>query len=291
MLVQFLANGIIAGSIYAVVALGFSLIYGTTRFFHFAHGAIFTIGAYLAYTFKELLGLPLSTAAIIAIILSAVLGISLELGIYRPLRGRRASNLILLIASLGAFIALQNLISLIFGDNPRSIRGGIVQEGLPILGARITPSQLMIIGVGALMIFVTAAIVKWTKLGKALRAVASDPELALVAGINSNSVILYAFAIGSALAAAAAILVSLDSDMTPTMGMDVLLMGVVAVIVGGAGSILGSALGGLLLGLAQHLGAWPVGSQWQLAIAFAILVGFLLLRPQGIFGRLKEMRV
>lgn len=285
MLHQLVLNGLIAGSVYALIALGFGLIYGTTRFFHFAHGAIYTCGAYFTYLFAAWLGLPLAVSIALAILCTSFLGVLIELGIYRPLRRHDATSLVLLLASLGIFIVLQNVISLVFGDDTKMLRGGLVQEGLEILGARITPIQLTIIAVSAALFIVSSLILKYTKIGKAVRAVANDPELAQVSGIESDRVILFTFAVGSGLAAVAAILISFDVDMNPTMGFNALLMGVVAVIIGGVGSLPGAALGGLLLGLAQHLGVWPIGSQWQDAIAFVILLIFLLFRPSGFFGR------
>jgi branched-chain amino acid transport system permease protein len=186
---------------------------------------------------------------------------------------------------LGVYIVLQNVISLLFGDDTKSIRTWPVREGWNIFGARITPVQVIIIASAVVLFLAVIIFLKWTKIGKAMRAVASDPDLALISGINVNNVILFTFAIGSALAGIAGILVSLDVDMTPTMGMHALLMGVVAVIIGGRNSIVGVALGALLLGMAQHLGTWWISSKWQDAIAFVILLIFLLFRPQGFFGK------
>jgi len=284
MLPQLLINGIIAASTYALLALGFGLIYSSTRFFHFAHGAIYTTAAYLAYT-CWLLGLSLYVAIPLAVIGTAMLGALIDVGIYRPLRKKNASSLILLLASLGLFTIIQNLISLIFGTDTKTIRSGAVTEGLPIFGARITPIQIAIIIVSALLILLCWVLMKKTKIGKAMRAVANDPELAQVVGIESDRVILFTFALGSALAAVAAILISLDTDMTPMMGFYALLMGVVAVIAGGVGSIPGAALGGLLVGMAQHLGVWKIPTQWQDTIVFLILIFFLLFRPQGFLGK------
>jgi len=221
----------------------------------------------------------------LAVGMTAMLGVGLEVGIYRPLRRRGATGLVLLLASLGLYAVLQNLISLLFGDETKSLRTGEVAEGIALFGARITPIQLWTIFAFIASFASVWAILKFTKFGKSLRAVASDPELALVHGVDSDCVVLGAFALGSGLAGLAAILVALDVDMTPTMGLNALMMGIVAMIVGGIGSVPGTMLGGLLLGLAQHLGVWKIGSEWQDAIAFAILLLFLLLRPQGFFGR------
>lgn len=282
---QLIINGIISGSIYILIAIGFMVIYGTVRFFHFAHGIVFTAGAYLTYLFKVGLGWPLFFSIPVAIGLSAVLGSLIEFAVYRPLRHKEASPLILLLASLGIYIVLQNILSLVFGDDTKAIRYGMVEEGIHFVGARITPIQITIIAVSLLLLVSCFLFLKYTKIGRSMRAVANDPELSSMSGIDTDRVILFAFVLGSALAGIAGILVALDVDMTPTMGMRALLMGVVAVIIGGVGSIPGVALGALLLGMAQHLGVWKISSQWQDAIAFVILLIFLLFRPQGFLGR------
>jgi len=285
MLSQLLVNGLIAGSVYALVAIGFGLIFATTRFFHFAHGAIYTAGAYLTYLFTVVLSFPFFIALILAISLTAFLGGLIEIGIYRPLRQKKVSRMVLLLVSLGLFVVIQNSISLLFGDDTKSIRSGIVTEGLLAFGARITPIQVVIILVSLVLCLLTWAALRFTNIGGKVRAVANDPELAKIVGVHSDRTILLTFIVGSAMAAVAAILAALDTDMTPTMGFNALLMGVVAVIVGGIGSVPGAVLGGLLIGFAQHLGVWRLPTQWQDAIVFAILILFLLLRPQGILGK------
>lgn len=285
MINQLILNGIIAGSVYTLVAVGFALIYRTVRFFHFAHGVIFTAGAYFTYLLKAWLDWPVIVAAPVSIGLCAMLGVFIETSIYRPLRHKGSSSLILLLASLGIYIVLQNIISMAFGDDTKTIRSGIVKEGINILGARITPVQITIIIVSLLLLVSCFIFLKYMKIGHSMRAVANDSELARVAGIESDKVILMTFALGSALAGIAGILVALDVDMTPTMGMNALMMGVVALIIGGVGSIPGIALGALLLGMAQQFGVWKIGTQWQDAIAFVVLLIFLLFRPQGFLGK------
>ncbi len=282
---QLLINALIASSIYILVAVSFSLIYQTTRFFHFAHAVVFTSGAYFTYMFYKLFHLPLFLAIPVAVAIAALLGCCMEILIYKPLRRNHASPMVLLLASLGLYIVLQNTISMVFGDDTKSIRSGVVREGLPVLGARITPIQIIIIVISVILIIAVALWLKKSKTGKSMRAVANDAELAKISGIDADMIVLRTFAVGSALAGVAGILVALDVDMTPTMGMNALMMGVVAVIIGGVGSIPGVALGALLLGFAQHLGVWKISSQWQDAIAFIILFVFLLFRPQGFLGR------
>ena len=317
---QLAINSLIAASVYALIALSFSLIYSTTRFFHFAHGAVYVAGAYSAYVvvdalrrvasvaaevgrvpsgYAGLVGmdggvtlLGMAVAGLVAMIVATVLGGLMELGVYRPLRRRLATPVVLLIASLGMYIVLQNVISAVFGDDTKTIRTWPVREGLNILGARITPVQIIIIGTTVVLFVATILILKYTKAGTAMRALAANPELARVVGMDTDRVILYTFLVGSALCGAAGVLISLDIDMTPTMGLNALLMGVVAAIVGGIGSLPGAALGALLLALAQNFGVWKIPSQWQDAIAFAILLVFLVFRPAGMFGvRVRKVRI
>ncbi len=285
MIWQLILNGVVAASAHALLGLGFGLIFWVTRFFHFAHGIVFVAGAYLAFLFRVWLGLPLFVAFVFSTGLCVILGCCMDLSVYRPLRRKRASSLILLLASLGIYIVLQNLVSIVFGDDTKSIRSGAVEEGLNILGARITPIQVLTVCLSLASMAAVFALLRRTKIGSAMRAVACDSELACVSGIESNRVALWTFAVGSGIAGMAGILIALDMDMTPTMGLIPLMMGVVAVIIGGQGSIPGLALGALFVGLAQHLGIWRISSQWQDAIAFVILLAFLFFRPQGFLGK------
>lgn len=282
---QVIINTLISASVYALLALSFSLIFSTARFFHFAHGIIFTAGAYFCFLYKACLALPLSFSIVFAVVSSVVLGCIVDVSIYRPLRRIVASPLIFLLASFGVYIILQNVISMFFGDDTKTIRAGVVVEGVSIFGARITPIQIITICVSITLILAVVFALKTMKMGIAMRAVANDPELASISGIRSDKVILWAFAIGSALASITGILVAFDVDMTPSMGMNALMMGIVVIFIGGIGSITGIVLGALLLSMVQNLGVWWIASQWQDAIAFAILFAFLLLRPQGFLGR------
>ncbi len=239
----------------------------------------------MVFFLYRILYLPLYYSIPLAIVLTLFIAILVELGPYRYLRFNTASPLVLLLASIGIYIILQNIISLIYGDETKSIRDGMVTEGSDILGARITPIQLVTIVVGVSLVILCLICMRFTRIGIYMRAVAANPELAFVTGIDTDKVILIAFAIGSALAGIAGILISFDTDMTPTMGMNALMMGVVAVIIGGVGSIPGAALGAFLLAFAQNFGVWKISSQWQDAIAFIVLLLFLLLRPQGFFGK------
>jgi len=281
---QLFFNGIIAGQIYILVALGFTVIYRTVKFFHFTHGVVYAAGAYLAYTFFILLKINPLLCFILSIILAAFLGIVIDRFVYFPLRKRKTSNLVFLLASFGVFIFLQNLLQLIFGAQILTLRTGPVKEGHYFLGAVFTDIQILIIVSSLVLFFLCWLFIQKTKIGKAIRAVSDDPIGARVVGINSEKIIMIAFAIGSALAGAAGILVSLETNIEPTMGMNAILKGIIASIIGGIGSIPGALLGGLFLGLAENLGIWHIQSGWKDAIAFAILILFLLFRPSGIMG-------
>ena len=283
-MIQLLINTLVSSSKFIYLAISFSLIYSTTRFFHFAHAVVFTSGAYFAFLFYKLLGFSIYISIPIAIFFAIVLGCSIENFIYKPLRKKGTSSIVMLLASLGIYIFLQNLISMLFGDDTKSIRSGVVKEGINIFGARITPIQIVIIITAIVVTILIIQFYKKTQLGRSMQAVASDRELSEYTGINTNRVILWSFAIGSGLAALAGILVALDVDMTPTMGMNALLMGVVVMIVGG-NNIKGMVCAALLLGFAQNFGVWYISSQWKDAIAFIILVLFLLFKPEGFFGR------
>jgi len=294
MLQQVLINGLISGSIYTLISLGFAIIYRTVRFFHFAHGVVYAGGAYLAYTlvvsFWSLvdssgsLFLRWCIAVPAVIVCAGAVGVLIDRVVYRPLRKRKAPNLVFLIASFGVFIFIQNLLQLIYGAQMLTLRAGSVKEGHHILGAVITNIQILILVVSCLLFVTLWLFVQKTKLGKAMRAVADDPLAASVVGINPERIILAAFAIGSALAGVAGMLVSLETNIEPTMGMNAILKGIIASIIGGIGSIPGAMFGGIFLGLAENLGIWKISAGWKDCIAFAILIVFLLIRPGGIMN-------
>lgn len=280
-----LALGLFRAAVYSLIAISFSLIYTTTRIFHFAHAIVFTSGAYCLYLFHGILELSLYTAIPLAIACTILLGCLIELSVYKPLRRKQTSSMIMLLASLGLYILLQNLISMLFGDDTKRIRTDLVTEGFLVFDARITFLQVVIIMTSIIVTILYLLFINETKMGKATKAVANDAELACISGISSNKVIMLSFAVGSGLAGIAGILVGLDLHLTPTMGMKSLMMGIVAMVIGGVISIPGIVCGAMLLAFAQNFGVWYIGSQWQDAIAFVILLVFLIFRPQGFFGR------
>jgi len=281
---QIIINGIISGCIYSLIAIGFAIIYRTVKFFHFAHGVVYAAGAYLAYTFFILLNISPLISFFLSVIIAGLLGIAINRFVYFSLRKHNTPNLVYLLASFGVFIFLQNLLQLIFGAQILTLRTGPVKEGHHVLGAVITDTQILIIISSLVLFFLCWLFIKKTKFGKAIRAVSDDSIGARVVGINPEKIIMIAFAIGSALAGAAGILISLETNIEPTMGLNVILKGIIASIVGGIGSIPGALFGGIFLGLAENLGIWKIQAGWKDTIAFAILIIFLLIRPSGIMG-------
>jgi len=297
MILQLILNGIIAGSIYALVALGFTVIYRTVKFFNFAHGIVYTVGAYVAYSvltldFRQWTVdyVKWGVAILIGVIGVGVLGILIDRLVYFPLRKKKASNLIFLLASFGVFIFLQNLIQLIYGAQILTIRTGPVKEGHQLslfgydLNAIITNIQILILFVSLGVMVGLWVFIHKTKLGKAMRAVSDDSIAASVVGINPEKIITASFAIGSALAGAAGILISLETNIEPTMGFSAILKGIIASIIGGIGSIPGAMFGGFFLGIVENLGIWKIQAGWKDCISFVILIIFLLFRPYGILG-------
>jgi len=281
---QLLFNGLIAGSIYALVASGFSMIYLTNRFMHFAHGATVTVSAYFIYTLFNLWGLNFYLAAILTIVLAGWLGFLMHKLLFKPLKSRGSSTAVLLIASVGLMILLENLMLLIYGADVKSLNFIRISKGLEIFGAVITPLQIIIIISSLVLLGGVWLFIKKSKLGRTMRAVADNPELAEVSGINTHRIHAWSFIIGSSLAGFAAILIALEQNIEPSMGLFLIIAGFTGAIIGGVTSLPGAILGSYLLGLVENFGIWYLPSGFKSAIAFTLLFVFLLFMPNGILG-------
>lgn len=284
--IQLILNSIIAAAIYALVALGFNLIYGATKFFNLAHGVVAAIGGYAVFYFAKTLGWNVYLAVTISVVLAGLVGYALEKLVYLPLRRKKASNMVLLVASIGAFALLQAVIAILFTSQFQTLPQAAGGQKLYMLpGGVITQTQIIIILAGIVVMSGLALTLKYASFGKAVRAISDDEEVARIVGINTGKVIGYVFFIGSAIAGLAGILVGFDTGIEPTMGLGLLLKGVIASIVGGVGNLYGGVLGALLLGFAENFGIWHIRGEWKDAIAFLLLIGFLIFRPRGIMGR------
>jgi len=283
---QIIFNILISWSIYLLTATSFIIIYYTARFFHFAHGAIIASGAYLNYFLFRQIGWPLWLSVVVSVFLSTLIGVACELTVYRPLRKRGGKEFALLIVSLGIYIVLQNIISIVWGDGTVRIQPEAIAAGRQICGAYITNVQILIISCSFLLFLLCGIFLKSTMLGKSMRAVSCNAELCDIFGINSNRIVSWSFIIGSAFAAIVGILVSFNIDAAPTIGFNLLLYGVVATIIGGVGSLKGPALGALLLASVQHLSAYYGDSRWMDVTTFLILIVFLCWKPLGFSGKI-----
>lgn len=283
---QLILNSVIAGAIYALVALGFNLIYGVTKFFNLAHGVMAAIGGYAVFYVVKTLDWNIYFAVVIGILLAGLVGFGLDKFIYLLLRKRKASNMVLLIASFGAFTAMQAVIAIIFNSQFKTLSQDVgTQRIFEVLGGVITQTQLIILFSAVLVMIGLVLLLYKTQFGKAVRAISNDEELAQIAGINTNKIIGYVFFIGSAIAGLVGILVGFDTGIEPTMGLGLLLKGVIASIVGGVGNIYGGVLGAFLLGFVENFGIWKISGEWKDAIAFTLLIAFLIFRPRGIMNK------
>jgi branched-chain amino acid transport system permease protein len=292
-LFQQLANGIAWGSIYALIALGYTMVYGILRLINFAHGDVYMVGAFTAYFAARALGAsgasPSPFYAIVVLLAAmaacALLGILIEFFAYRPVR--RSSRLTALITAIGVSLLLENLGIRIFGADPKFFPQLIAPRNIDIGGGvMVTNHQITVVVVSlALMVGLTLFIHR-TKTGKAMRAVAFNRDAAALMGIPVNRIITITFAIGSALAAAAGVLVGLTNPkIEPLMGIMPGVKAFVAAVLGGIGSVPGAVIGGVVMGVSEYLVVGYVSSTFRDAIAFVILILVLLIKPAGILGR------
>jgi branched-chain amino acid transport system permease protein len=279
-------------SLTLIIGISFSIVYQASKFFNFAKAITITFAPYFTFLFFIQLKFPFYLSIPLAIMCATVVGLLSEIALFKPLRKRSASHVMLMLSSLGLYIVLQNVISLIWGDSIRTVRTGEIKVGREFFGAYIADIHIITIVVCLFLFASCVLFMKYSRIGRNIRAVASNPELSNIVGIHSDRVILWAFGIGSALAAVAGILIALDTDMRPTMGFSWLFMGVVAMIIGGVGSNRGLVGGALLLTTAQHLAGYYIGSQWMEAVAYVILILFLIAKPLGFSGkRLKKIEI
>lgn len=276
-------NGIQIGAIYALVALGYSMVYGIVKLINFAHGDIIMIGSYAVLLLMTQLGLPAWLAIIGAIVISALLGMTIEKVAYKPLR--HSARISLLITAIGVSFLLQNVAQLLFGADTRMFTN-LFPGNVTIGALTLTKVSMVTIAVSVVIMVGLTFLVSKTRIGKAMRAVSEDNDASLLMGINVNTTISFTFGLGSALAAIAAVLYCCAySQVSPTMGSMLGLKAFVAAVLGGIGSMPGAVIGGLLIGIAESLTKGYISSSLADAVVFGILIVVLLLRPTGLLGR------
>ncbi len=251
---------------------------------HFAHGTTVAVGGYLLYSLFTLFGIPFYLACFLTVPLTAIFGLGMYRLLYLPMQRRGASNVVLLIASLALLIFFQNLIQLIFDSNVKLI--GYIERaaGLTVGGVIITPLQVLIIVISLVFMVLLYFFMQRTRLGRDMRAVADNPELASIVGIDHIRIADYSFLLGSALAGIAGILIGLEQNLYPPMGTVLIIKGFTGAVIGGITYVPGSIVGSLILGIAENLGIVWLPSGYKDAISFLLLFIFLLVRPNGLFG-------
>ncbi|BDU49462.1 branched-chain amino acid ABC transporter permease [Haliovirga abyssi] len=282
--IQQLLNGLSLGSIYALIALGYTMVYGILQLINFAHGEIYMLGAFTAYYLVFYFKLNFILALVLSMIITAGIGVVIEKLAYKPLRN--SSRVSALLTALGVSMLLQNLGLKIFGGDPKAFPQLIPNKPIFIGDLIIFNQQIVIVVVAIILMVILEIIVHYTKIGKAMRAVAFDKDAAKLMGIDSNMVISFTFAIGSALAAAAGVLIGMRFNrIDPLMGMMPGIKAFVAAVLGGIGSIPGAVLGGLIMGISESLVVGYLSSTYRDAIAFALLIIILIIKPAGLLGK------
>lgn len=278
------------GSVYALLALGYTIVYGIIKLINFAHGDIYMLGAYFGYFFIKVLHLNFFIALILAMAVSAIIGVVIEFIAYRPLR--HSPRIAVLISALGISFLLENGMTYLYGSDQRSFPQAIKTVQYHFYGIQVSNIQLIIAVTSIVLMLLLTYIVKNTKMGRAMRAVSADPDAASLMGININHTISFTFAIGSALAAAGGVLIGLYyNSIDPLMGMTPGLKAFVAAVLGGIGIIPGAAVGGWLIGILETMVQATAFSDYKDAIVYAMLIVILLIKPTGILGKNKREKV
>lgn len=295
-ILQLTLYGIVLGSIIALGAIGVSLTFGILGFANFSHGDLMTAGAYIAFTIYTLLALPMWIAFPVAILGAIAVALAIDWAFYSRLR--RSRGLILLISSFGAALIVRSLVQVIWGPDNQVYESGIqmaVRFGEDVLGSpglRIKPTQIVILVGAVVLVTLVHLFLQYTRMGKAMRAMADNPDLARLTGIDTRQVIIWTWVIGAGLAGAAGVFLAMDTRLHPDMGWFILLPVFAATILGGIGRPYGAIVGGLVIGIAQELSTLPIPPDYESlvnpaykpAVAFAIMVLMLIVRPTGLFS-------
>ena len=287
---QQLINGLSLGSIYALLALGYTMIYGIVKIIHFAHGDVYMLGAFFGYYMINVWHFNFIMALFGSMIFCALVGMLIEFVAYRPLR--HSSRIAVLITAIGVSYFLENGMSVLFSGDTRDFPQVIKQVNYEWFGIRVTNIQLLIFATTIILMIILQLIVKKTKMGRAMRAAAADPVAAELMGININGTISFVFAIGSAMAGAAGVLIGLYyNSIEPTMGLTPGIKAFVAAVVGGVGSIPGAAVGAVIVGCLESMMQAIGFSAFKDAAVYVVLIIVLLFLPAGLFGNKQPEKV
>lgn len=291
-ILQYLINGISIGAVYAIIALGYTMVYGIAKMLNFAHGDVIMVGAYISFCVTNYLGLPVFVSVLASVVVCTVLGISIEALAYKPLRG--TPSLAVLITAIGVSYFLQNAAQLIWSSSPKNFTSIVTFKPLHLFDNQIVITGEVVVTIVASILIMVG--LTWftsrTRMGKAMRAVSEDRDAAQLMGINVNSTISATFAIGSALAAIAGVLLcSTVPTLMPTTGSMPGIRAFTAAVFGGIGSIPGAMLGGILLGIIETFSKAYISTQFSDAIVFSVLIIILLVKPAGLLGKQVQEKV
>jgi neutral amino acid transport system permease protein len=281
-------TGLSLGSVYALGAVGLTLVYGTLRLVNFAHGDFLTFGAYMAFLVTVTWGLPLVVGVLFAIAATAVLGMTFERIMWGPMRAKKAGLLQLLLMSIGLAFLIRNGVQYVWGTEVRSLDVNVT-DTVELLGLRIGRTELIVIVVGFGVLVAIGLMLRYTLLGKQMRALSDDLELAETAGIDTSRVVLYTWMFAGGLAGLAGVLAAAVTDLKPELGFELLLPVFAAVVLGGIGDAFGALAAGLVLGLVIEWSTLFIDFRWKVAVGFVVLILVLVVRPQGIFGSAKAV--
>ena len=285
-MLQLIVNGIVLGSIIALAAIGLTMVYGVLNFANFSHADFMALGAYIAFVLNVALGLNIILSFFIAIAIAGALGVLLDFLVWKPMRRKNADLVSLVIVSIGLSLIVRNAIIFIWGGSTQNFDLP-VQKGIGMLGVTITHNQLTGLGTAILFMVLVHFFLKNTKMGKAMRAISDDINLARISGIDSDKVIMWMWFIGIGLAAVAGILYGLETTIRPNMGWFLILPMFAAVILGGIGNPYGAMVGGMIIGLSQELSMLILPSEYKMGVSLGIMILVLLFKPKGLFGGAK----
>ena len=285
LLLQLLINGLQLGAIYALTAVGFALIFGSTKVFHVAHGAAFTLAGYLFWWSVTALKWHWAAGVLLAVAVVVAFGVFMERCIYRPIQRHEGAFFTVFIASFGMQIIMQNLVGTVFGRGFETVTVELSRAVEIAPGLFVAPIAGVAIGVALALFLGLNLFLSRTQVGTGLRALSDNPDLVRIFGLEPSRLAQVAFGLGSALVVPAAALTAMSQGINPGIGAHIMLISIAATIVGGIGSLKGAAYGGMLLGLAESLAVWKLDPQWSEAVTFVILFVFIIFRPAGFMGR------
>jgi branched-chain amino acid transport system permease protein len=288
---QLVVNSLVTGGAFAMAAIGYAMVYSILKFVNFANGAVAMVGGYISYVLFATLGLPLPLTMALSMVGAALLGVAIDKVAYRPLR--TAPKIICLITAMACSFILEAIMLLVMGAEWRRFPIEVT------VGMKIGPVYITVVQAGTIIITLVLVSALYlflnrTRLGRQIRAVADNPDLASINGIGTETVISVVFGVGSALAAVAGTLIGIDTVLSPTMGFNITMAGWAACVLGGMGYIEGAILGGFLMGFAQNLGVWYLlggDTRWKLTIAYAFMILILIFKPAGLLGRKEDAAV